>query len=72
MSDVVITMRPVTVAREDAAAALGVGITTFSERIQPDLQVIRIGAKVLIPVAELERWAQEQAAPTLADSRRRA
>ena len=32
---------------------------------QPDLAVIREGRKVLVPVAELERWVRDRAAPTL-------
>jgi hypothetical protein len=46
--EVVITMSPVAVTRETAAAALGMGLTMFSERVQPELKVIRVGAKVLI------------------------
>ena len=65
MSDVVISLQPVAVTREVAAAALGMGITMFSERVQPELRVIRVGAKVLIPVSELERWAAETAAKAL-------
>ena len=57
-----IVLRPIAVDRETAAAALGVGMTVFAERIQPELAVIRLGAKVLIPVAELERWAERNAA----------
>ena len=65
MSDVVISLQPVAVTREAAAAALGMGITMFSERVQPELKVIRVGSKVLVPVAELQRWAQENANKTL-------
>lgn len=58
-------MQPVAVTRETAAAALGMGITLFSQQVQPELRVIRVGAKVLIPVAELQRWAGTHAARTL-------
>jgi hypothetical protein len=50
---------------DHAAAALDVGRTFFDENIAPDLKAIRLGAKVLYPVSELERWATEQAHPTL-------
>jgi excisionase family DNA binding protein len=43
----------------EAAAALGVGPDFFDQRIRPELRVIRRGSKRLIPVAELERWADE-------------
>lgn len=45
----------------EAAASVGVGIDFFNENIRPDLRVIRRGTKRLIPVAELERWAMENA-----------
>jgi hypothetical protein len=57
--EVVVSLSPVAVTREVAAAALGMGLTMFSERVQPELEVVRVGAKVLIPVAELQRWVGE-------------
>jgi hypothetical protein len=43
----------------EAASALGVGPDFFNDEIRPDLQLIRRGRKVLVPVAELERWVSE-------------
>ncbi len=40
----------------EAAAAIGVGEDFFTEHVRPELQLIRRGRKVLVPVAELERW----------------
>ncbi len=40
----------------EAAAAIGVGEDFFSEHVRPELQLIRRGRKVLVPIAELERW----------------
>jgi hypothetical protein len=65
MSEVLIALTPVAVTREKAAAALGMGLTMFSERVQPDLKVIRVGAKVLVPTAELQRWVEENAERTI-------
>jgi hypothetical protein len=65
MSEIVISLSPVAVTRQAAAAALGMGLTLFSERVQPDLRVLRVGAKVLIPTTELQRWAQENAESVL-------
>ena len=45
----------------EAAAALGVGPDFFDQNIRPELKMIRRGSKRLVPVAELERWAQENA-----------
>lgn len=49
----------------DAAAALGMGATFFREHVMPGLAAVRVGGKVLYPVAELERWALERAEPLL-------
>lgn len=45
----------------EAAASLGCGETYFTDHVRPELRLIRRGRKVLIPVAELERWATENA-----------
>lgn len=49
----------------EAAEALGVGITLFQEQIQPELRIVRIGRRRLIPVAELVAWLSANAEPTL-------
>ena len=46
----------------EAAQSLGVGRTLFFERVLPELRVIRLGRKRLIPVQELGRWADRNAA----------
>jgi hypothetical protein len=45
----------------EAAASIGVGVDFFAAHVQPELRIIRRGSKRLIPVAELERWAAENA-----------
>jgi excisionase family DNA binding protein len=45
----------------EAAAALGVGPDFFDAHVRPELRVIRRGSKRLIPVAELERWCEQNA-----------
>jgi len=44
---------------------LGVSIDTFERRVMPDLRVTRIGARVLFPVASLERWIERNSARPL-------
>ena len=39
---------------DEAAASLGVSRSFFYEHVLPDLRVIRLGRKRLIPVRELE------------------
>lgn len=45
----------------EAAASLGVGVDYFNENVRPELALIRKGSKRLVPVAELRRWADENA-----------
>ena len=51
-----IALRP-----DEAAVALGLGRTTFYERVMPQLRVVYLGRARLIPVAELERWVEKEA-----------
>jgi hypothetical protein len=59
VSAVHLHLEPVAVSREDAAAALGMSLTTFEERVQPALGLVRCGRRQLVPVAELRRWVEE-------------
>jgi excisionase family DNA binding protein len=43
----------------EAAASIGVGVDFFNENIRPELRVVRRGSKRLVPVAELERWCEQ-------------
>ncbi len=51
--------------KAEAAASLGVSTDFFESWVQADLRVIRKGRLVLIPVRELERWVDRNAAVTL-------
>jgi hypothetical protein len=55
----------VALSREEAAASLGISVDSFERHVQSDLHLIRRGRLRLVPVSELERWAAEQAEPTL-------
>lgn len=48
-------------SKPEAAAALGVGPDHFEEHVAPDLRIVRVGRRKLVPVAELERWLSEHA-----------
>jgi hypothetical protein len=57
---------PLLVKREEAAKLLGFGcVDTFERHVQPHLRLVRVGSLVLVPVRELERWVEENAARTL-------
>ena len=45
----------------EAAASLGVSVDHFQRYVQPHLRLIRLGNRTLVPVAELERWAEQAA-----------
>jgi hypothetical protein len=46
---------------EEASQSLGVSPDFFREHVAPDLKVVRKGRVRLIPVAELDKWIQENA-----------
>ena len=47
---------------EEAAEELGVARSTFYLSVLPELRVVRIGRRVLVPRRELERWLERSAA----------
>jgi hypothetical protein len=53
--------------RPEAAAAIGVSVDSFERYVQPELRLIRRGRLRLVPVIELERWIDSNAARTLAE-----
>jgi len=55
----------VALTRAEAAASLGLSRDSFERHVQPELRIIRRGRLRLIPVAELERWADAAAERTL-------
>jgi excisionase family DNA binding protein len=52
----------------EAAHSIGVSEDFFTEHVRPDLRLVRRGRKVLVPVAELERWLERESALTLGQS----
>jgi excisionase family DNA binding protein len=51
--------------REEAAASLGMSLDSFERHAQPHLRMLRLGRLRLVPVRELERWAEEHAERTV-------
>jgi excisionase family DNA binding protein len=52
-----------TISPGEAAEMLGVSRDFFDKHILPELRIIRRGSKtILIPIAELERWLEKNAA----------
>jgi excisionase family DNA binding protein len=46
---------------EQACAALGVSWDTWHEHIEPDVRIVRLGRRKLVPTTELQRWLDEHA-----------
>jgi hypothetical protein len=46
---------------EQACEALGVSWPTWHEHIAPQIRMVYIGRRKLVPVRELERWLGESA-----------
>ncbi len=60
-----LTIRPIALAKPEAAAALGMSVDSFERHVQPHLRCIRRGRLRLFPVSELERWADANAEQVL-------
>jgi len=54
----------VALTRDEAAASLGVSLDSFERHVQPTIRMIRRGKLRLVPVVELERWADENSEAT--------
>jgi excisionase family DNA binding protein len=46
---------------EQACQALGVSWDTWRAHIEPEIRLVRLGRRKLVPVAELERWLTDHA-----------
>lgn len=55
----------VTLSVEEACQSLGVSWDLWREHIEPNVKVIRLGRRKLVPVRELERWAEDNAEAVL-------
>jgi hypothetical protein len=46
---------------EQACAALGVSWDTWKASIEPEVRLVRLGRRKLVPVTELQRWLDSHA-----------
>jgi hypothetical protein len=51
--------------RAEAARALGMSINSFERHVQPELRLVRRGKLRVVPIAELQRWLEDNAEWTL-------
>lgn len=52
---------------EEAAGALGVSHDFFRKNIAPELRIVRLARVRLVPVSELHKWLDRNAAHALTD-----
>jgi hypothetical protein len=62
--------RRVVLSRQEAALSLGMSLDSFERHVQPELRLIRRGKLRLVPLAELERWANDNAESVFSRPRR--
>ncbi len=58
-----------TLSKVEAAAALGVSVDFFDEHVAHELRIVRRGCRRLVPVGELKRWIDANAALALSRGR---
>lgn len=51
----------IALTREEAAHALGMSLDSFERHVQPEIRLVRRGKLRLVPVREIERWAEQSA-----------
>jgi hypothetical protein len=68
MTDFTVAFHPIALPKPAAAAPLGMSVDSFERYVQADVRCIRRGRMRLFPVAELERWAGENAERLLAEA----
>jgi excisionase family DNA binding protein len=52
-------------SRTEAAEAIGISVDSFERWVQPELRLVRRGRLRLVPVTELSRWLDKNAARVL-------
>lgn len=56
--------------KAEAADALGMSINSFERHVQPELRLVRRGKLRVIPISEIERWLDSNAALTFREEHR--
>jgi hypothetical protein len=60
-----VTPSRLALSRDEAAAAIGVSLDSFERYVQPELRLVYLGRRRLVPVKELERFLERNAARML-------
>jgi hypothetical protein len=59
------TLSRLAVSRKEAAYLIGVSLDFFDEHVAPELRTVIRSRRRLIPIVELERWLEKNAAVDL-------
>ena len=62
---IVLALPRFALTREEAARSLGMSLDSFERHVQHEVRLVRRGKLRLVPVSELSRWCEENAAPTI-------
>ena len=54
---------------DESAVALGMSRDLFDDEVRPSLRVVQVGRRILVPIAELEKWLERTAARPLGGAR---
>ena len=65
MSETVRQLPRLALTRAEAAESLGMSLDSFERHVQADVRMIRRGRMRLVPIRELERWLEANAARVL-------
>ncbi|MGH2857538.1 MAG: hypothetical protein ACRDMJ_08630 [Solirubrobacteraceae bacterium] len=61
------TVPRLALSKVEAARTLGVSVDFLENHVLHDLRMVRRGRRLLIPIAELQRWIEHNAHRTLGD-----
>lgn len=62
------TIPRLALSKAEAAKTLGVSVDFLEHHVLHDLRMVRRGRRLLIPLAELQRWIDSNAHRTLGDT----
>ena len=54
-------IQPVALNVSDSCAALGVSWDFWRQHIEPEIRIARVGGRKMVPVSELQGWAERRA-----------
>lgn len=55
----------VALSLDEAAASLGISRDSLERHVLPELRVVHVGRRVVVPLRELERWTEKNASRPL-------